>query len=170
MAVRSSRASSGFRGVSGSPTNSENEGTALSLSLKYVGRRFGAAGSGVEASVAKERQEAEMNDREACSSGGAFRHLNLVAVAAIMDIRSLNDVELRRTGTQQCLEMIANPGTREVEKHPAPTRVLPTTRDQRHRYSLLKGVKRGNVLFVTRHLSKNHSSLKRNQGLKFPFL
>ena len=98
MAVRNSRAFSEVRGLSGSPTNSENEGTALSSSLKYVGRLFGPAGSGVEASVAKEREEAAMNDREACRNGGAYRHLNLVAVAAILDIRSLNEVELGMTG------------------------------------------------------------------------
>lgn len=98
IAVRNSRASSEVNGLSGSPTNSENEGTALSSSLKYVGRRFGAVGSGVEASVAKEREEAEMNDREACRNGGANRHLNLVAVAAILNIRSLNEVELGVAG------------------------------------------------------------------------
>jgi hypothetical protein len=66
--------------------------------LKYVGRLFGAACSGVEASVAKEREEAEMNDREACRNGGAYRHLNLVAVAAILDSRSLNEVGLGMAG------------------------------------------------------------------------
>lgn len=96
--MRNSRASSEVNGLSGSPTNSENEGTALSSSLKYVGRRFGAVGSSVEASVAKEREEAEMNDREACRNGGAYRHLNLVAVAAILNIRSLNEVELGVAG------------------------------------------------------------------------
>jgi hypothetical protein len=98
IAVRNSRASSEVNGLSGSPTNSENEGTALSSSLKYVGRLFGAACSGVEASVAKEREEAEMNDREACRNGGAYRHLNLVAVAAILDIRSLKEVGLGMAG------------------------------------------------------------------------
>lgn len=87
MAVRNSRASSGLKGLSGSPTNSENEGTALILSLKYVGRLFAAAGgSGGDASVAKEREEAEMNDRDASRNGGAFKHLNLVAVAAIIKL------------------------------------------------------------------------------------
>jgi hypothetical protein len=129
IAVRNSRASSGLRGLSGSPTNSENEGTALSSSLKYVGRRFGAADSGVEASVAKEREEAGMSDREVCRSGRAFKHLNLADIAAIMGIRSLNDVELRRTETQQCFEMIANRGIRKVKKYPAPIRVLPMARD-----------------------------------------
>jgi hypothetical protein len=73
--------------LSGSPTNSENEGTALSLSLKYVGRRLGA-GSGVVASVAKAREEddGEMKERETCRNGGAFRHRNLVVAAAIMCI------------------------------------------------------------------------------------
>ena len=87
IAVRSSRASSGVKGLSGSPTNSENEGTALSLSLKYVGRRLGT-GSGVEASVAnvREEDEAEIKERETCRKGGAFRHLNRVAVAAILYI------------------------------------------------------------------------------------
>ena len=87
IAVRNSRASSGFKGFTGSPTNSEKEGTALSLSLKYVGRLLGV-GSGVDASVAKDRDvdEVEMKDRETCRKGGAFRHLNLVAVAAIVCI------------------------------------------------------------------------------------
>ena len=49
------------------------------------------AGSVVEVSVAKEREEdvEEMNDRDTCRRGGAFRHLNLVAVAAIVDIEEL---------------------------------------------------------------------------------
>jgi hypothetical protein len=94
MAVRNSRASSDVKGLSGSPINSENEGTALISSLKYVGRLFGTAGSGVEASVAKEREEVGMNDREACRSGGAYRHLNLVAVAAILDGGGFNEMEL----------------------------------------------------------------------------
>ena len=70
---------------SGSPTNSENEGTALILSLKYVGRRLGAGGSAFEASVANALVELETNDRETCRKGGAFRHLNLVTVAAIVN-------------------------------------------------------------------------------------
>ena len=40
--------------------------------------------SAVEASVANDLEELEMNDRETCRKGGAFRHLNLVTVAAIM--------------------------------------------------------------------------------------
>ncbi len=103
--MRNSRASSGVNSLSGSPTNSEKEGTALSLSLKYVGRRFGAD-SGVDASVAKDREEdcVETRDRETCRSGGALRHLNLVAVDAIMWNYSLAIVELRATEgtTFQC--------------------------------------------------------------------
>jgi hypothetical protein len=55
------------------------------LSLKYVGRLLGVGGSGVAVSVAKER-EAEINHRDACLNGGAFKHLNLVVVAAMMDV------------------------------------------------------------------------------------
>jgi hypothetical protein len=85
IAVRSSSESSGLNGCSGRPTNSEKEGTAFSLSLKYVGRLLGVGGSGVAVSVAKER-EAEINHRDACLNGGAFKHLNLVVVAAMMDV------------------------------------------------------------------------------------
>jgi hypothetical protein len=56
------------------------------LSLKYVGRLLGAGGSGVAVSVANEREEADINHRDACLNGGAFKHLNLVVVAAIMDV------------------------------------------------------------------------------------
>jgi hypothetical protein len=57
MAVLSSSASSGERGCS-SPTNSENEGTDVRESLKYVGRRFGAVvivGDGSPCAVARAR-------------------------------------------------------------------------------------------------------------------
>jgi hypothetical protein len=56
--------------------------------LKYVGRLFGAGGSGFAASVAKDRdvEEAEMKVRDTWRRGGAFRHLNLLAVAAIITI------------------------------------------------------------------------------------
>lgn len=63
------------------PTNSENEGTVFNLSLKYVGRRR-EGGSGSEASVAKDLA-VEMKPRDAWRRGGAFKHLNLVAAAAI---------------------------------------------------------------------------------------
>ena len=86
IAVRSSRASSGVKGWSARPTNSENKGTALILSLKYVGRRLGAGGSAVEASVANDLEELETKARETCRKGGAFRHLNLTTVAAIVSI------------------------------------------------------------------------------------
>jgi hypothetical protein len=66
-----------------SPTNSENEGTLFNLSLKYVGRRL-VAGSEVEVSVAKVLEDAEMKKREACRRGGAFKHRNLEAAAAIV--------------------------------------------------------------------------------------
>jgi len=42
------------------------------------------AGSGGEASVAKLREDAEMKEREACRRGGAFKHRNLEAAAAIV--------------------------------------------------------------------------------------
>ena len=85
IAVRNSSTSSAVKGWSGSPTNSENEGTALILSLKYVGRLLGAGGSAVEASVANDLEELETNDLETCRKGGAFKHLNLVTVAAIVN-------------------------------------------------------------------------------------
>ena len=86
IAVRNSSASSFDRGSSW-PINSENDGTVLSLSLKYVGRRWGG-GSGVEASVARDREveEAWRKVRAALRSGGAFSHLNLLTVAAILYI------------------------------------------------------------------------------------
>tara|TARA_R110002060_G_scaffold15903_3_gene22124 strand:+ start:1205 stop:1450 length:246 start_codon:yes stop_codon:yes gene_type:complete len=65
--------------------NSLKDGTLFNLSLKYVGRRL-VGGSSEVASVAKPREvmEAGNNARDACRSGGAFKHLNLVAVAAIV--------------------------------------------------------------------------------------
>lgn len=74
-----------MRGSSSSPTNSEKEGTVLSLSLKYVGRLF-VMGSGGEASVAKllEDAEADMKERVTCRSGGAFKHRNLDTAVAIL--------------------------------------------------------------------------------------
>jgi hypothetical protein len=68
------------------------------LSLKYVGRLLGAGGSGLAVSVAKEREEAEMNHRDACLNGGAFKHVNLVVVAAITNVGTLNGVESRMAG------------------------------------------------------------------------
>lgn len=59
---------------------------ALSSSLKYVGRLRGVF-SGGETSVARLREEVddvETRPREACRIEGAFKHLNLVAVAAIV--------------------------------------------------------------------------------------
>ncbi len=84
--MRNWRPSSFDKGSSFRLTNSENEGTVLSLSLKYVGRLRGV-GSGVEASVARDREveEAGRKVRVAWRSGGAFKHLNLVAVAAILN-------------------------------------------------------------------------------------
>lgn len=64
--------------------NSENDGTVLSLSLKYVGRRRGA-GSGGDASVARHRDDdADMRVLDAWRRGGAFKHLNRPATAAIL--------------------------------------------------------------------------------------
>lgn len=86
IAVRNSRASSAVNGSSGRPTNSENEGTALSLSLKYVGRLRGVSAGGA-VSVARLREEVvdvETRLRETCRIEGAFRHLNRVAVLAIV--------------------------------------------------------------------------------------
>jgi hypothetical protein len=88
--VRNSRASSGVSGCSCRPTNSEKEGTAFNPSLKYVGRRLGAASGGV-VSVAKDREDVEddvMKLRDTCRSGGAFRHRNLLAAAAIVSVWS----------------------------------------------------------------------------------
>lgn len=69
----------------GMPINSVNDGTALSWSLKYVVRLLGVGGDwGVLASVAKERVE-----RKALGirrKGGALRHLNLLAVAAMIEM------------------------------------------------------------------------------------
>lgn len=65
--------------------NSEKEGTPLILSLKYVGRRFGVD-SGVSASVANDREERLRRDLEALRRGGAFKHRNLVTVAAILNL------------------------------------------------------------------------------------
>lgn len=66
--------------------NSENDGTVLSLSLKYVGRRRGAA-SGGDASVAKQRvEDADMRVLDAWRIGGAFKHLNRPARAAILRV------------------------------------------------------------------------------------
>lgn len=95
MAVRNSRASAWDRGSSGEPTNSEKDGTAFSLSLKYVGRRF-VTGSDVEVSVAKALEDIDVvegcrNERVACRSGGAFKHLKRVETAAIEDIWRLRD-------------------------------------------------------------------------------
>ena len=55
----------------------------LSLSLKYVGRLRGVCS---EASVAKdlEVEDAGRKFRDTWRSGGAFRHLNLLAVVAIV--------------------------------------------------------------------------------------
>jgi hypothetical protein len=74
----------------------------LSLSLKYVGRLRGA-GSGVEASVARdlEVEDAGRKFRAARRSGGAFRHLNLLAVAAIVYMYSRNVVGVQMPATQQ---------------------------------------------------------------------
>ena len=87
IAVRNSRASSVVRGPSCRPTNSEKEGTAFNPSLKYVWRRLGAV-SGEVVSVAKDREdvEVEMKLRDTCRNGGAFKHLNLLAAAAIVSV------------------------------------------------------------------------------------
>ena len=78
----------------------------LSLSLKYVGRRLGVCSGGV-LSVVKDREDVEeedMREREACRKGGAFKHLNRVAAAAIASIMSVNYVELTISGPQQCFD------------------------------------------------------------------
>jgi hypothetical protein len=62
MAVRNSNASSLDKGSSGRPTNSLNDGTVLSLSLKYVGRLRGTD-SGVEASVARDLEDEDAESK-----------------------------------------------------------------------------------------------------------
>jgi hypothetical protein len=57
--------------------------------------------------VAKDREdveEADIKEREVCRKGGAFKHLNRVAAAAIASIRSVNYVELIISGPQQCFD------------------------------------------------------------------
>lgn len=68
----------------------------MSESLKYVGRRFGAVGAdevGSPCAVASARVDAEekayvdgdpRKDLVALPSGGAFKHLNLLAEEAIV--------------------------------------------------------------------------------------
>jgi hypothetical protein len=96
IAVRSSRASSGERVGSCRPTNSEKEGIAVSLSLKYVGRLLAGAPepgfSEVDVDdsgcmVARHLEDSE----EGCEivlltlrNGGALRHRNRLTVAAIV--------------------------------------------------------------------------------------
>ena len=96
MAVRNSSASSVVIGSSCKPTNSVKEGTACAPSLKYVGRRLGAF-SGALNSVANDREDIQGGDmmlRDACRNGGAFKHLNLLAAAAIVCRSSLNVREM----------------------------------------------------------------------------
>jgi hypothetical protein len=84
--VRSSRASEGGSGAEGL-RNSSNEGMALMLFLKYVRRRRGAEGfaEGSSWAVAKLRigpEGIEIKLLEAWIKGGAFKHLNRLAVTA----------------------------------------------------------------------------------------
>lgn len=70
----------------------------MSLSLKYVGRLRGVS-SGGAVSVARLRDEVvieeEMMERDTCRSDGAFRHLNLVAVDAIVTVMEDQCSELK---------------------------------------------------------------------------
>jgi hypothetical protein len=85
--------------------------------LKYVGRLRGA-GSEVEASVARDREDEDAGRkfRADCRSGGAFRHLSLLAVAAIVCMYSRDVVVgVEVPGTQQS-EMLVNPESPRSKK------------------------------------------------------
>lgn len=102
MAVRSSRASSGVRGGSCMPMNSEKDGTLFKPSLKYVGLlrvgaseldvevvEVGIAGSG--SAVARQREVVEGPKEtlfEISRNGGAFKQRNRLTAAILSNPRA----------------------------------------------------------------------------------